>query len=361
MIVRKYISESYQKVDAYSGVNEIEDILIENDFLAVFDEEKFCGVLTPADLIKRPHKLVIDCITEKGRLNADDTVNQALVKLDENRTFVLPVFDNDNYIGIIEKGNIIKRLTGKIDELYNRALISQKVRTQFLNNLSHEIRTPLNGILGFLDIIASLDLEGKETEKAEYAGYLRESSNRFLFLMNDLVELSLVHAGETLKVNNGIVNFKKIVLEIKNWFRIKQLVVDKKLSLDYVNVNPSAILLTDEKKLRHIFYHLIDNAIKFSAENSVVTFGFKGTKGSQAIFFVSNTGSQVDEEKRLKIFEIFEKDELAPGQYAEGLGIGLAVVRNLVEVLGGFIEVINEPNNKTTFHFSILAKEHQAI
>ena len=360
MVVKNYISKSYQKVDAYSGVNAIEDILLENDFVTVFDDDEFCGILTPSDLIKHPHKLVIDCLTEKEKLNAEDTIIHALARLYENRSSALPVFDNNNYIGIIEKKYIIGALTERISELHNESLISQKIKTEFLNNLSHEIRTPLNGILGFLDVISALDLNNFKDEGERHVDSLEKSAGQFLLLMNDLIELSLVHSGERLKVDTRAIRLAEIFCELEDFFTINSLNVEKNLKINCINPCPSQILFTDREKLKHIFYHLIDNATKFSERNSLITFGFRGIINSSASFFVTNTGSQISDKDKLKIFEIFEKQDKSDSRSLEGLGVGLSVVRNLLDALGGTIEILTKPD-ETTFNFSILVKELNTV
>lgn len=359
MIVKNYISDSYQKVDAYCGINEVENKLIENNFLVVFDKDKFCGILTPCDLIKHPHKLVIDCLTSKDKLNIDDTITFALEKLSNNNSLALPVFSYDDFLGIIERKNIINSLTTRIENLYDKSLISTKVKTKFLSCLSHEIRTPLNAIIGFLNIISNLDINDSIDQNKEYKKIIETSAERFLLIMNDLIELSLFHSGENIKIYNEVVDIENIFIELKNYFTSGTLCVDKNLSINYVIPPQSLSLFTDGQKLKHILYHLIENATKFSKNESFITFGIEKKNNSKAYFFVTNTGSRIAEENKQKIFEAFEKQEESDCNFSDGLGIGLTVVKNFIKLLGGDIEIKTDNKNELTFYFSILVEEHK--
>ncbi len=351
MLIKQYLSGFYHSVDAYCGISSTEDELVRRNFLVVFEEGRFCGILTPADVIRNPRKLVVDCLTRKDRLDGNETILFAWTQMCKSHSSALPVFENDNFIGIIEKENVINALKRKIDQLDTQSLISQKVKNEFVSCLSHEIRTPLNGILGFINILAEMDLDRQNESYQEFAEMITTNADCFLLTMNDLIEISLKESGEKLSLHWETVMVEKIFDEVKNLFQRKSLIQAKQLALLSKNAIPSLSLLTDNEKLKHILYHLVDNAIKFAEAGSLVLFGIEKATESLITFFVTNSGPAITTADKQKIFELFDKSGLGRLK-AEGLGIGLAVAKHFVESLHGTIELITGENTNT-FYFSI--------
>ncbi|MGV8096525.1 MAG: ATP-binding protein [Mangrovibacterium sp.] len=351
MLIKQHLSAYYQKIDAYCGISSIEDELIKRNFLVVFDEGKFCGILTPGDLVRSPRKLVIDCLIQKERLDSHETIWYAWAQMCKSHSSALPVFENDNFIGIIEKANIVNALRKRIEQLDLQSLVSQKVKNEFIRSLNHEIRTPLNGILGFINIIAEMNLSQADKKYQEYADMITTNANSFLLMMNDLIELSLTHSGEKLPLHWETVSIEKIFSELQNIFRQKALVSQKKLILLPGNPEPSISLVTDGEKLKHILYHLLDNAIKFAEVNSSVLFGIEKATDSLITFFVTSSGEPISNTDKQKIFDLFDESGLGHLK-TEGLGIGLTVAKHFVESLYGTIELITGENTNT-FCFSI--------
>ena len=351
MLIKQHLSAFYQKIDAYCGVSSIENELIRQNFLVVFEEDKFCGILIPADLIRSPRKLVIDCLTKKDRLDSQETILFAWTQMCKSHSSALPVFEGDNFIGIIEKANIVSALGEKIEQLDKQSLVSQKVKNEFINSLSHEIRTPLNGILGFINILAEMDLSKNNEKYQEYVDLINTNADGFLLMMNDLIELSLTHSGEKLPLRWETVYIEKIFTELQDIFRQKSLMKKKQLVLLPRNPESSLCLLTDGEKLKHILYHLLDNAIKFAEVNSTVLFGIEKVTDSLITFFVTSSGQPITNSEKQQVFELFDKSGLGHLK-TEGLGIGLTVAKHFVESLYGTIELI-AGENTNTFCFSI--------
>lgn len=351
MLIKSHLSPCYQKVDAYRGVRSIEDELIKRNFLVVFEEDQYCGILTPADLIASPRKLIIDCLIKKEHLDSNDTIFSAWAQMCKTHSPALPVFENGSFIGIIEKVNIINVLREKIELLNNQSLISQRVKSEFINSLSHEIRTPLNGILGFMNILAEMDLSKNDEKYREYAELVTSNADNFLLMMNDLIELSLTHSGEKPSLHWETVFIEKIFSELQDLFRQKSSLKKKQLILLADVQDSSLSLLTDGEKLKHILYHLLDNAIKFAETGSQILFGIERATDSLITFFVKSSGEPISNSDKQLIFELFDKSGLGRSSY-EGLGIGLTVAKHFVESLYGTIDLI-AGENTNTFCFSI--------
>ena len=340
MVLKKYLSNTYLTVEPFKGINSIENLLLENQYLVVIDNDNnYHGILTISDIIKRPHKIVIDCVTKKENLEVVDTVASALEKFYSSHCFVLPVMNGNDFIGVIEKNKILRELEAKVNKLYEKSLISEKAKKNFLNNLSHEIRTPLNGILGFLDIIAQLNTDDFSIEYETFSKIIRKSACHFLMIMNGLVELSLSQAGDELNIRKDNVDIVKIHTELKDYFSELLLSQNRKISVNYLNSEPFLNIYTDGDKLKHILYHLINNAIKFSEDNKV-TFGFELNPNEENIsFFVKNKDSNIGQKDIQKMFDVFEKQEDIGEEFNFGLGIGLPLVKSLTDLLGGQINV----------------------
>lgn len=352
MLVKNYLSKNYQITDAYSGTKAIKEQLINNNYLVVFENDTFRGILTPVDLLERPHNLVIDCLCEKDRLNVNDGIFTALEKFSSNNLTILPIFEQDNFIGVIEKEKITRTLIEKVDKLYKKSLISEKTKISFMNTLSHEIRTPLNVILGFLKILAELDKDEYNKNKKEYFNIIQKNTNSFLLVMNDIIELALIYSGEKVKLYKEKFILKNVFLELKNIFD-DSVNKERNVNIDYIDDNLEIQLNTDRERIKHIFYHLVNNAVKFSSNNSSIVYGVNRVVKSNIVFFVKNTGSTIAREDVSRIFKIFEKNDYTDSKIYGGLGIGLNVVTILTKALGGGVKITVNSQNEPTFYFWI--------
>lgn len=353
MEIKGFISKSYPVIPYFSGINAIEPVLLENGYAVVIDEnDKFKGIFTPSDLIKKPHKIVIDCLTEKEHISDNENICSVINKFNKCHCPVLPVFRETNFIGIIKRENIIDGLRKKVDEFYDKSIISERLKHSFLTNLSHEIRTPLNGILGFLDILSELENEDRTIEGDDCRSIIKNSAGRFLLIMNDLVDLSLLHSGCNLDdVRIERVQIENIFSVLKEYFDTTSIVSKKYISVKYLNPDSSCVILSDGKKIKHILYHLIDNAIKFSNDNCSVIYGYK-IEGDEIIFYVKNNCLPIPDDKREKIFEAFEKQDSFNNKLVPGIGIGLTLVKKLSKLLNGKVS-FNSNEKLTTFYLTI--------
>jgi signal transduction histidine kinase len=345
MDLKKYLMDSYPTVGPFEGVNAIESKLLESDFLVVMDENKaFYGVLSPLDLIRRPHKIVVDCITKKENISFNDTTFDVIEKFRKNQCSALPVIHNDSFVGVIEKRQMLYDLELRIKELYDKSLISEKTKVFFLNNLSHEIRTPLNGIIGFLDVISHLGRATEESKNEKFSSIVKTSADRFLLVMNDLIELSLIHAGDEIVINKTEVDIDSLFEELQKFFKELLKIQGRDIKLSWIKLSEPCTVFSDGPKLKHLLYHLIDNAIKFSSDNQVV-FGYEVSKDLDCIdFFVTNRVETFLEPRAL---EVFEKQKEIGDALNGGLGIGLPLVQKTTELMGGQLLVENDNHEVT--------------
>lgn len=236
----------------------------------------------------------------------------------------------------------------------NRAEESDRLKSAFLANMSHEIRTPMNAILGFSDLLASDDYTSEE--KTEFTEMIRSSGKILLNLINDIIDISKIEAGE-LKIQNSVFFLPPLMENMYQTFRQyldqngkKQV----KLILTQGDIADCEIN-TDKLRLQQILTNLLSNASKFT-EKGQIEFGVIKIN-EKFEFFVKDTGIGIPETKLDVIFERFRQaDDSHTRQYG-GTGLGLAITKNLTELLGGSIWVESVERKGTAFYFTLPAEE----
>jgi signal transduction histidine kinase/CheY-like chemotaxis protein len=235
----------------------------------------------------------------------------------------------------------------KLRKAEHNARESDRLKTVFLQNISHEIRTPMNGIMGYTDLLKQENVT--EGEKKEYLRIISESSDLLLNIVNEVLDLSMIEAG-TNKVTLSDVSLNSLLDETINHFSkaIKQGVYINKVSgLSTGN----DIVRTDATKIRQILHNLISNAIKF-ADKGYIRFGYL-VKENMIEFFVEDSGIGIPVESQEHIFGRFFKDTSQNLKFYDGVGLGLAISKGLVDLLEGRIWLESELGKGSKFSFSI--------
>ena len=230
----------------------------------------------------------------------------------------------------------------------DKAEESDRLKTTFLANMSHEIRTPMNGILGFANLLK--DPDHSVEEQQEFIRIIEKSGTRMLNIINNIVDISKIEAG-VMVTNLEETNVSDLIDHIYNFFKPE--VEEKGMQISSKNAisNKASIIITDREKLFAVLTNLVKNAIKYS-EAGRIEFGYS-KKGKYLEFFVNDIGRGIDEAKQKVIFERFIQAEAMDKQLNEGAGLGLAISKGFVELLGGEIWVESEINKGSTFYFTI--------
>ncbi len=229
-----------------------------------------------------------------------------------------------------------------------KAEAASRAKSEFLANMSHELRTPLNAIIGFSEELA--DAENIETlakeEIPEFAGYIYQAGHRLLTLVNNLLDLSKAEAGR-LTLEKESFSLKDAYTAIEPI--LKQQAEVKGLFLRFQG--DGAVVFADQQRISQVITNLVGNAIKFT-EHGGVTVRISEVENEIRVS-VTDTGIGISEEDLPIIFEKFRQADGSSSHQGGGTGLGLAISKNIVEMHGGKIRVESEPENGSTFSFSL--------
>lgn len=220
---------------------------------------------------------------------------------------------------------------------------ADKLKSAFLATMSHELRTPLNSIIGFSGIL----LQGKAgpltEEQKKQLGMIQSSGNHLLSLINDILDLSKIEAGQV-SPKLEVLNLNEILEEI---IKLTTPLAKNKGDSLILNSQESLEIITDRLRLRQIIFNLVDNAIKFTNKGFITINCNKEEKF--AVIEVSDTGIGIKEEDQKKLFKPFIQIESYLARKHYGSGLGLSICKKLVELLGGTINVNSEQGKGSTF------------
>ncbi|MEO8235089.1 MAG: ATP-binding protein [Flavobacterium sp.] len=272
-----------------------------------------------------------------------ETGNKKSIKLLKNSSIEF------GYIGNMFEQNIKQKK--QLEFSKQKAEESDNLKSAFLTNLSHEIRTPMNAIVGFSELLNNKKL--KDEERFEYLNVITQSGSNLVSIIDDLVEMSKIDAQQ-ITPNYTSINLESCLNELYNAIKIT---IPKDKMIDFDLIKPEKPItnriLTDEIKLKQIIINLITNAIKFT-EHGFVTFGYKvNNKNSIISFAINDTGLGIEEAHQEIIFDRFRRID---GDYAikvGGLGLGLAISKAYVEMLGGTISLQSKVGVGSRFVFTI--------
>ena len=228
------------------------------------------------------------------------------------------------------------------------------VKNEFFSNISHEFRTPINIILGTMQVI-NKNIEKNNiqiNDLKKHTNYIKQNSYRLLKLVNNLIDISKMDIGmyELKCSNQNIVNIiEDITLSVADYTK------NNKINLIFDTNDEDVITYCDPDKIERIMLNLLSNAIKYTPENGFIKVKINSTK-DEIIISVKDSGVGIPKDKLDVIFDRFGQVDDSLNRKCEGSGIGLSLVKNLVEMHGGEIHVNSEVNKGSEFVFSIPIK-----
>ena len=294
------------------------------------DEEKFCtSYLTdssdqPIHITKNDKNFYLNVI--KQNLEKDHTVYQLIDVTNEQ-------------IHLVNLENTIASLNE-----------TDRQRNHFLENLSHELRTPLTGIIGFTDLLKYTELS---QEALLYIESLSESANRMVDTLNNINDFSLI-ISDNIIVQNEEIDIYSLLKNACDSFYYKA--KSKNLTINLSGeIAPKVQFFCDGKKLDKIIKQLLSNAIKFT-ESGKIDVCYR-TDSQKCIISVTDTGIGIEPDKVDECFDDFRQLSIGYNRHYEGSGIGLSIVKKLVHILNGKIEVTSRPSQGSTFTVTIPSSE----
>ncbi|RXQ92222.1 response regulator [Ancylomarina salipaludis] len=225
---------------------------------------------------------------------------------------------------------------------------SDRLKSAFLANMSHEIRTPMNGILGFTSLLKRPLL--KTDEQLEYIELIEKSGARMLTVINDLINISKIESGQ-MEISIRPTNINEQLNDIYAHFLPEANEKHLKFSLGDLLPNDLCKFNTDKEKLYAILLNLVTNAIKYTDEGSIEIHVEK--KKDYYEFCVKDTGIGIDPERQEVIFDRFIQADIGDQRAFEGAGLGLAISKAYVEMLGGKIWLVSELRKGSAFYFNL--------
>jgi signal transduction histidine kinase len=265
--------------------------------------------------------------------------------------------------------NRLQMWAGELEIASKQAQIANQLKDEFLRNISHELRTPLNGIIGFLQFVRDGDCDDRE-EEMEFVQRAYDAAIHLLNIINDILDIAKIEAG-TLSMMLEMTNLTQVMEEAIDLqvFQLEQ----KNLKLVLPTIQEEIIVYVDPDKLKQVFLNLLNNAIKFTDAGTItINIGFEsvtindnddddgddgnamynmayrnGTK-DWVVVTIKDTGIGIDREQQDKLFQPFVMADGSTTRKYGGNGLGLAICRNLMGLMGGVISLHSEGINQGT-------------
>ncbi len=267
---------------------------------------------------------------------------------------ISPVTDKNgkitHYLAIRKDITEQKRMTQELIAAKEHAEESDRLKSAFLANMSHEIRTPLNSILGFSELLSDPDYD--DVQKETFIGNIINNGNNLLTIISDVMDISKIESGE-ITIRKSKVDVMQFLDEIRslNIHKVEQ--KNLRLDLDFLLAESisNVFVFADKERLLQIFNNLISNALKFTSEG-YLKIGFRPTN-DMVEFHVTDTGIGIPAEYHNIIFDRFRQVEASHTRKYGGNGLGLAISKKLIELMGGKIRVESELGKGATFYFTL--------
>ena len=334
-------------------------------YLSYFPEDIFDKKLLETNIINLSFTKLIDFDDKKILLIPLDKGVFAIVyeKTDVNFEFLLSMFQDLivklnisidaclNVQRMKNKNAMLNSLTNELKEQQKQLIESDKYKNDFLANMSHELKTPLNSIIVISSIMAKNKNKKLDDEQIKNMKIINTCGNDLLFLINDILDISKIEAGE-ISLNLSKIDINKLIEELVS--EMNPLANQKELTLEFTCFINEITLLSDSHRIKQILKNLLSNAIKFTQKGTVSIILEENT--NDITIKVIDEGIGIAKDKLNHIFERFKQADGSTTRKYGGTGLGLAISKELAILLGGDIKAFSTLEKGSTFEL-ILPKK----
>jgi len=300
------------------------------------------------------------------RVTWDETYEPIELNISENDPFAdlfgaLRVLQEDikeifnNYIQVNEElkqqknelENLVAKRTRELNLAKEKAEKADKLKSAFLTNMSHEIRTPMNSILGFSELLEENDLP--ESARQKYIEIIQSNGNHLMNIINDIIDISKIEAGELILIKESVEVGKLLEQLFNDFSKIKETKYKKsgvEIRLNLPKESEQVFIELDRNRLKQAISNLIHNSLKYT-DSGFIEIGYYEFNHEVRIY-VKDSGSGIPSEMQNFIFERFAQLNKS-GELNAGTGLGLPISKNLVELMGGKIDLISIPEKGSEF------------
>ena len=334
-------------------------------YLSYFPEDIFDKKLLETNIENLSFTKLIDFDDKKILLIPLDKGVFAIVyeKTDVNFEFLLSMFQDLivklnisidaclNVQRMKNKNAMLNSLTNELKEQQKQLIESDKYKNDFLANMSHELKTPLNSIIVISSIMAKNKNKKLDDEQIKNMKIINTCGNDLLFLINDILDISKIEAGE-ISLNLSKIDINKLIEELVS--EMNPLANQKELTLEFTCFINEITLLSDSHRIKQILKNLLSNAIKFTQKGTVSIILEENT--NDITIKVIDEGIGIAKDKLNHIFERFKQADGSTTRKYGGTGLGLAISKELAILLGGDIKAFSTLEKGSTFEL-ILPKK----
>ncbi len=254
------------------------------------------------------------------------------------------------YIIVLSDRTMEQQMNQQLQQALNAAQSANTAKSNFLSNMSHDIRTPMNAIVGFSVL---LEKNADQPEKVrEYTRKITSSSQHLLSLINDVLDMSKIESGKT-SLNVERFSLPELLEELTIIVMPQARAKQQDFSI-HVQGTPPEHIIGDKLRLNQILLNLLSNAVKYTPEGGKIEFTVcpipgAGQQYARLRFAVKDNGIGMSEEFQATIFEPFSREINSVTNKIQGTGLGMAITKNLVDLMGGIIQVESAPGQGSTF------------
>jgi signal transduction histidine kinase len=325
--------------------------------LVVIQNGEIVGIITETDLTRRviskglnPKRTLINNVMTKKviTINPEGSMEKAIHIMNENRIKKLPIVKNQKLVGIITTTDIVKQTEIELRKNLEELKRINQEKDDFIAMASHELKTPITTMKGFLQLLKNEDIFQNEEKRERSLDILDKEMKRLTNLITNILDFSRIDL-DVMKLNLEKTQLKESLKEIR--LLTDPAIKEDGLESEYIIDENLPAVIIDEDRFKQIMTNLISNAVKYTQKGKIT---IKASREDDFIHFeVRDTGIGIPKEEQNKIFQRFYQIDNTYTKKKSGAGIGLAICKEILEIMGGKIWVESEMGKGSNFHFRI--------